>query len=162
MSRPWEPGTDIAVRHDLAVQLRVPILTSPHPRWRYVVGIVVDDLWNGHPPTGDEIRAIGSFAEEYRVRWYNETWIARMAEFAPYDIDGGANSVYFTKYHHGGWAYERYSWRHGAVPGSSEPPMSLLAVMDRCHEFGGEPNPRWEAWKAEHPDVFAPLTEPAR
>jgi hypothetical protein len=82
-----------------------------------------------------------------------------MADRAPFDIDGGANSTYFFKYEHGGWAYQRRTWRHGPRPFLREAPMTLLAVMDRCHQLGGsEPNPRWEQWKAHHADVFAALT----
>lgn len=156
MSRPYDPGTDLAARHELAESLRIPLLNSPHPRWYYVTGIVVGDLWFGTMPTDQEIRAVASFADEYRVRWYNQTWIERMQRFAPFDIDGGANGTFFFKYAHGGWAYQKASWRHGARPGRYDEPMTLVAVMDRCHQWAGdEPNPKWEAWKADHADVFA-------
>jgi hypothetical protein len=154
--RTWDPGSDLSPHQtELATSLRVPILTSPHPRWHYVVGIVVDPLWFGTVPSDAEVRAIASFADEYRQRWYNPTWVARMARFAPFDIDGGANSTWFFRYEHGGWAYQKRTWRHGARPRLQDEPMNLTAVMDRCRDYGSKPNPTWEAWKAEHGEVFA-------
>lgn len=158
----YTPSDLSPAQTELATSLRIPFLASAHPRWYYVTGIVVSDLYGGILPADDEVRIVASFDEEYREHWYRDSWKTRMAEFAPYDIDGGAVGRYLIKYKHGGWGYRISTWQYGPtfVPMSRDEPAGLVSVLDRLHAHGGsEPNPRWEQWKADHPEVFGQPAE---
>lgn len=150
--RTWTPDDIAPEQTDLATSLRVPFLTSTHG-YRYVGGVVIGSHWHGQVPDGDEVRLVAAFLSYTRTS-LTAWWVDRMAAFAPYDIDNGANSTYLIKYPHGGWAEQKWSWRHGPRPVPQDEPRTLLAVMDRHHNWGGGSNPRWEAWKASQP-VFA-------
>jgi hypothetical protein len=163
MGRAYEPEDISPKQTELATSLRIPFINNPYPRWYYVTAIVVSTdprLWRGLMPTDDEVRVVASFNDEYRQYFYNEWWKGRMREFAPYDIDGGAVGRYLIKHANGGWGYRRSTWQYGPefVPTWSSEPEDLVSVLDRCQGFGSEPNPRWEQWKADHPDVFQAVT----
>ncbi|CRK59037.1 hypothetical protein [Alloactinosynnema sp. L-07] len=154
----------------LPLQLRVPLISNPYPRWNYLTAVVVNDqppLWLGLRPTDHELRMVGSFHQEYIEYWYSETWKQKMREL-PFDCDGGYNSVIFIKNPNGGWGYRRRTWSGGPtfVPGPSDEPSPLIAVMDGIHTFGSrdpQPGPRWTAWKTAHADLFgAAAAEVAR
>lgn len=145
----------------LSLEMRVPIITTPYPRWSYITAIVVAGWpWHESPePSDDEIRMIGSFHEEYCSYWYGPPhtgWRGRDMDKRLFDIDGGAVGVLFTKYPNGGWGYRLRTWQYGPtfVPRLDEDSMPLVAVMDRKHSIGGVVGDRWQQWKANHPEVF--------
>jgi len=157
-----------AAKDDPLTALRIPVVGSAYPRWNYLVAFDQDSIdQDGNRPTNAEVRLLASFLEEYISYWYNATWKARMRE-RPFDIDGGANGTVFRKWGADDWGHRKVSWRSGPmfVPesprcreherqGSALGPLTLAALLDRIRQHGtGEPNKRWEAWKAAHPDVF--------
>lgn len=153
---------DGARDHPLSLEMRVPIINTPHSRWFYVTAIVVGGWpWREGPePTDDEIRMIGSFHEEYCSHWYGPPhtgWRARDLDKRPFDIDGGAVGRYLRKYEHGGWGYRLHTWQYGPIfaPSWDADPSPLVAVLDRAHSIGDEVSARWLKWKADHPEVFA-------
>lgn len=118
---------------ELATSLRVPILTSEYPRWNYITGIVVNDRDYGWPsimPTDDEIRAVGAHLELY-CEYYNASFRKVMKDFAPFDIDGGANLGYYMKRPDGRWCYRKRTYRYGPhwVPKDGE--ATLTEVLAR-------------------------------
>lgn len=163
MSRVYTP-TDISVHSDLAVELRVPLIADPYPRWFYVTAVVVSrepHLWHGLMPTDDELRVVASFNDHYRETWYRDSWKQKMRDFAPYDIDGGAVGRYLIKHKHGGWGYRKHTWQYGPcfVPEWNAEPAGLVDVLDRCHSFVDEPSPHWVQWKQDHADVFEAVAD---
>lgn len=131
---PWEAGTDISPEQtELATRLRIPFLSSPYPRWNYITGIVVSDLYQGIVPTEDEVTVVAGFLREYCDRWYYAHFCAQMERFAPYDIDGGANLSYFIKFTHGGWAYRKRTWTSGPswVPEPNQSAKTIEQVLDQ-------------------------------
>jgi hypothetical protein len=61
------------------------------------------------------------------------SYLNQMREFAPYDIDNGANLAYFIKWDNGGWGYRKRTWQYGPlfVPTFDAEPESLAQVIDR-------------------------------
>lgn len=103
---------------ELATQLRIPILKSFYPRWNYVTGVVVEkwfDVYEGVMPTDDELVKIAEWLEQYN-QYYNQRYLNEMKEFAPYDIDGGANFHFLIKYADGTWGHKKPSWQGHAWP----------------------------------------------
>lgn len=158
----WPFGDD-ADRNDPLTARRIAV-TSSHPRWTYLVAF---DRESEARPTDAEAAMLASYLEEYQTRWYNSSFLARMAEKA-LDVDGGANGVIFHKWGPDDWGYRRRSYDRGYLftfpgpglrgtehaqgwPDGGQP---LLAVLDRLHAIGSEPRSTWTAWKAAHPDVF--------
>ena len=137
VGRVWDPGTDISpLQTVFATKLRVPFLTSAHPRWRYITGIVVGDNWpnQGAVPIEAEIRLVAQWLKRFCDRCYGDNGFRRdMREFAPFDVDGGARSAYFIKHPHGGWAYREYTWMSGRywAPSPRETAMTLEEVIAR-------------------------------
>lgn len=149
------PYAEDGVRdHPLSLELRVPLVSSPHTRWNYVTAVVVGGIWEAGEPTDDEMRMIGSYHDEYVSYWYRQSgpWWTKMRA-RPFDIDGGANGRYLMKHRHGGWGYRHRSWQFGPpfVPAWDAEPEPLLAVLDKARDTGTE---RWAKWKADHPDIF--------
>lgn len=160
----WPFNTD-ADRDDPLTALRIAV-TGSHPGWQFLVAF---DRESEARPTDAEARMLTSFLDEYKDHWYNERWIAKMAE-RPLDVDGGANGVVFHKFGPDDWGYRRHSYTQGwpwsviwpsfrnraeYADVANKGPFSLVELMDRIRGFGDDhPNPRWEAWKAAHPDVF--------
>lgn len=151
---------DIAEADPVSLEIRVPLIRHPHPRWYYVTAVVVNaELWVGLKPTEEELRIIGSFHEEYMSHWYGPPhtgWRARDMDKRPFDIDGGAVGRYLIKHKHGGWGYRKHTWQYGPefVPAWNEEPVDLIAALDRCHSWGDGPDARWVQWKTDHPDIF--------
>lgn len=147
---------------ELAVSLRVPLVPDPHPKYCYLVSVVVgDDVWGGEYPTEDELRMIASFREEYIERWYNESYKKKMREES-FDSDCGYNSIVLIKRDNGGWGYRRSTWTIGPyfVPSWNEPTMDLEAVLDRTHHMDSKhPSREWAQWKKDHPDIFKEKVE---
>lgn len=155
----WPYVEDMPKRDAFAESLRIPLINSPYPRWRYITAVVVGE----YPfekfsvrPTDDELRIVASFHQEYVSRWYNARWVQKMAE-RPFDIDGAAVGRFLVKYQNGGWGYRKHTWQYGPMfaPQWDNEPTDLIAVMDRIHSFGGdEVSPRWLEWKQNHAELF--------
>lgn len=168
-----------ALQDDPLTAMRIPVITTPYPRWYYLAAVLIaepvegerEPLWTGLRPTDAEAAMIASFIEEYISYWYNGSWQHKLRTERPFAIDGGANGVVFCKYGEDDWAYRRCSWERGPefvpVPprirawyegrgegGVHTTPMSLPRLMDHVHTICDEPMPRWLEWKAAHPDVF--------
>ncbi|NUS25072.1 MAG: hypothetical protein HOV92_12730 [Streptomyces sp.] len=159
----WPFDTD-ATQDDPLTALRIAVTTS-HPRWYYLVGF---DRESDARPTDVEAAMLASYLEEYKTHWYNASYLAKLAE-RPLDVDGGANGVIFRKWGEGDWGYRRQSWTQGPLYVPQSPrirerypdeaplgPLSLEQVMDRAHSHGDAPSPRWQQWKADHPEIFLP------
>lgn len=159
----WWPFEADADPDDPLTALRIAV-TSSHPGWSYLVSF---DRRSEARPTDLEAAQLRSFLDEYIDRWYNSSYKAKLSRRA-LDVDGGANGTVFHKYAEGDWAYRKQSWTSGPlfVPGPPRSvnefaverqlgPLTLQELMDLKHQYGaGEPNPRWKAWKAAHPDLF--------
>lgn len=111
--RTWEDtdGDISPYQTELATSLRIPILTSSMPRWHYITGIVVCDniINHGIMPDEDEIRAVAEQLRKYNL-WYRKAFLDAMRNFAPFDIDGGANLGYYLKRPDGWWTYRKRTW----------------------------------------------------
>lgn len=96
---------------EFATNLRIPILATAYPRWNYITGIVVcDDILNhGIMPIDDEITAVAAQLQDYST-YYQQAFLDAMRQFAPYDIDGGANLGYYLKRPDGWWTYRKRTW----------------------------------------------------
>lgn len=159
----WPYARDGVQRDEFAERLRLPLVSTPYPRWFYITAIVVAPAetilgWRGVRPTDAELCAVASYHEEYCSRWYTQEWRDRMAQ-RPFDVDGGACGRILIKYPHGGWGYRRASWQSGPcfVPGPCDGSSSLLQVLDREQSIVDESNGRWLRWVIDHPDVFESL-----
>lgn len=156
MSKAWPFGDD-ADKKDPLTKLRIAV-AGPYAEWCYLVSFDPDSKLR---PTDQEAALLASYLEEYKTQWYNERYIAHMAE-KPLDVDGGANGVTFHKYGENDWGYRRRTWRMGPqwVPNGPHikdrtvGPMSLLSLMDHIHTVVGEMTPRWVEWKKNHTDIF--------
>jgi hypothetical protein len=139
MTRVWEPSDISPQQTEHATQLRVPIVNTSYPDWTYITGIVVQDLehpeWpnRGQLPTEAEVELVARRLQEYCARWYRQPYLNRMREFAPYDVDPGANLAYFIKWDNGGWGYRKRTWDRGPsfVPTFEAEPESLAQVIGR-------------------------------
>lgn len=160
----YEPTDVSGWQTDLATNLRVPLVTSSHPRWTYVTAIVVgEDMpkgdYEGMLPTEAEVRMVASFCDEYRERTYRPGFAALMRDFAPFDIDSSANLGYLRKDDAGGWHYRKRTWRSGPMWSTPHEGATLVELLDHIKTYGGEVDRAWTEWKAAHPEVFgAPVT----
>jgi hypothetical protein len=152
-----------ARQDDPLAALRIPVVSSPYPRWKYEVALVIsdDDLWGpALRPDEAEVRQIVAFLG-YRMEYYNESWKAKMRR-RPLDVDGTTNTVTLMKRADGDWRYRKATWEHGPWPFYDMPErFTLEGLLDHINDFGSQPNPKWRAWKAAHPEAFgeaAPTT----
>ena len=151
-----------AYQDDPLAALRIPVVGSPFPGWRYEVALVCpntpagQDLYPSLRPDEAEVRQFVAYLE-YRMEYYREGWKAKMRR-RPLDVDDSTNTVILWKRGEGDWCYRRDSWRTGplVVPSTfdCDAPVGLEALLDRINDYGGEPNPKWRAWKAGHPEAF--------
>lgn len=167
----WPFDTD-AIQDDPLTALRIPVVTSFNPMWKYVAAYINVDRsqysWGSQErPTDAEAAMLASFIEEYKNHWFNEAYKARLLE-RPLDVDSGCNTTVFIKYGTDDWGYRRCSWQYGPMYVPVGPklrggkydedkqpgPLSLVQVMDRCHTICDEPMQHWVQWKADHPEVF--------
>jgi len=166
MSWPYD-----ANQHDPMASMRVPVIATPYPGWKYIAAYVDVDagpirIGSAERPTHAEAGMLASFIQEYREYWFNESYQARLLQ-RPLDVDSGCNTAIFIKYGPDDWGYRRDSWRYGPdfiplAPGLREGrtgdgygPKTLERVMDHVHTYGGaQPSDRWLRWKAAHPEVF--------
>lgn len=172
-TKAWLFGTD-AKQDDPLTQLRIPVVDSFNPEWKYVAAYIDVDTsqysWGSQErPTDTEAAMIASFIEEYKNHWFNDGYKARLLE-RPLDVDSGCNTTVFIKYATDDWGYRQCSWQYGPLfvpvgpkqrggehdydkcPG----PLSLVQAMDRRHTIGDEPMDHWLRWKANHPEIFPP------
>jgi hypothetical protein len=155
-----------AYQDDPLAALRIPVVGSPYPRWRYEVALCCpnspagQDLYPSLRPDEAEVRQIVAYIG-YRMEWYNEGWRAKMRESA-LDVDSGTNTVTLIKRGEGDWQYVKATWRHGPWPFYDAPERYALGqLLDRINDFSGrgdQPNPRWQAWKDAHPEAFGERT----
>lgn len=129
--RKWE-DTDHDISYhqtEFATKLRIPILATSHPRWNYITGIVVCDniLDHGIMPEEHEITAVADQLRRYNL-YYRQPFLDAMRQFAPYDIDGGANLGYYPKRPDGCWTYRKRTWES---PRWSKHFGELEEVLDR-------------------------------
>jgi hypothetical protein len=172
----WPFGTD-ANEHDPLTALRIPVVSSFNPGWRYVAAFLkpVDegpDYLKGPPfgsserPTGAEAQMIATFIQEYIQHWFNDGYQRKLAQRA-LDVDSGCKTIVFIKYGEDDWGYRNAEWQYGHTfvpPGPSYRerypqeagggPLTLEQVMDRKHTIGDGPMRHWLDWKAAHPEVF--------
>jgi hypothetical protein len=145
-----------ADQHDPLAALRIPVVRNPYPRWKYEVALVItdDDLWGpALRPDEAEVRQIAAFLE-WRMEYYNSSWKAKMRR-RPLDADSSTNTVTLMKRAEGDWRYQKATWRHGPWPFCDMPErFTLERLLDHINDYGGEPNPKWRAWKAAHPEAF--------
>ncbi|MEV6165755.1 hypothetical protein AB0L71_28345 [Streptomyces sp. NPDC052052] len=172
----WPFGTD-ADRDDPLTALRVPVVGSFNPQWKYIAAYLKPvtggpDYLKGPPfgsnerPTDHEARMIASFIQEYLQHWFREGYQRKLAERA-LDVDSGANTTVFIKYGPNDWGYRLCSWISGPTFVPEPPtfadrkpgPLTLEQVMDRRHTIGSEePMKHWLNWKTAHPETFPALT----
>lgn len=152
-----------AYQDDPLAGLRIPVIGSPFPGWRYEVALVCpdslagQDLYPAQRPDDAEAALVAAYIE-YRMEYYNSSWKAKMRR-RPLDVDGSTNTVILWKRDEGNWCYRRASWRTGplVVPSAfdGEEPVGLDALLDR---ITGESAPgmasRWQAWKSAHPEAL--------
>ena len=135
----WPFGTD-AAQDDPLTALRIPVVASFNPMWKYVAAYI------------DVDRSKYSWGSQER----------------PLDVDSGCNTTIFVKYGVDDWGYRRCSWEYGPIYVPVGPklrggkydedkqpgPLTLVQVMDRCHTVCDEPMQHWLQWKTDHPEVF--------
>ena len=148
-----------AYQDDPLAALRIPVVGTPYPGWKYEVALCCPNteagqrLYPSLRPDDAEVRMIAAYIE-YRMEWYNEGWRAKMRQ-RPLDVDSGTNTVTLLKRGEGDWQYQKATWRHGPWPFYDVPErFTLAALLDHINDFGGGPNPRWQAFKAAHPEAF--------
>jgi hypothetical protein len=149
---------DDADQDDPLTVLRIPVVRTSHPRWKYEVALVIgsedETIWKpGLRPDEPEVRQI--VAElEWRMTYYNEGWKAKMRR-RPLDVDSSTNTVVLQKFAEDDWRYRRASHEHGMWPFYNNPKrFTLEALLDHINDYGDEPNPKWRAFKAAHPEAF--------
>lgn len=176
-TKAWPFGTD-AKQDDPLTALRIPVVGSFNPEWRYVAAYLdvdpncrFDPPWpfaSVERPTDAEAQMLVSFLQEHRHYWFGNEGYARKMDQRPLDIDSGWNTTVFIKYGADDWGYRRCSWIYGPTFVPTAPtargteyahakhpgPLPLEQVMDLTHTIGNEPMQRWQQWKADHPDVF--------
>jgi hypothetical protein len=170
----WPFDTD-AKQDDPLTALRIPVVTSFNPGWKYIAAYIDVDTskysWGStERPTDAEAAMIASFIKEYKHHWFRESYQRRLSE-RPLDVDSGCNTTVFIKYGPNDWGYRRCSWEHGPLFVPSGPnlrgtkreyvknsgPLPLEQVMDLCHTFVKETMPHWLKWKADHPETFSTI-----
>jgi len=178
----WPFGTD-AIENDPLTALRIPVVTSFNPMWRYTAAYLGTNTDTGQDwappwpfasaerPTDAETQMLASYLAEHRSYWADTLGYAPKMEQRPLDIDSGWNTTVFIKYGADDWGYRRVSWQYGPTFIPSPPtlrgteheyakrpgPLPLDQVMDMVHHIHPK---RWMDWKAAHPDIF-PTAAPA-
>lgn len=151
-----------ADQNDPLAALRIPVVSSPHPRWKYEVALVISDsdLWGpAIRPSDAEVRMIVAYIE-WRMEYYNAGWKAKMRK-RPLDVGNSTNTVTLMKLADGDWRYQKATWRHGSWPFCNMTErFTLEALLDHINSFGSEPSPKWQAWKDAHPEAFGASVSP--
>jgi hypothetical protein len=156
-----------AKQDDPLAALRIPVISNPFPRWKYEVALVIggeDGLYApALRPDEAETAMIAAYIG-YRREWYNPGWREKMLR-RPLDTDSGTNTVVLQKRAEGDWCYRRMTWITGPLmmpPRGSDERLSLEQLLDRINGYHDSPNPRWEAYKAAHPEAFPERARKAR
>ncbi|MFF9287550.1 hypothetical protein [Streptomyces griseosporeus] len=175
----WPFGTD-AIQDDPLTALRIPVVTSYNPSWRYVAAYLGTNAHTGNTfnppwpfastdrPTDTEAQMLASFLQEHRHYWFGNEGYARKMDQRPLDTDSGWNTTVFIKYGPDDWGYRRCSWTYGPTFVPTPPtargtkyahdkhpgPLPLHQVMDLVHTVVDGPMQHWLDWKADHPDIF--------
>jgi len=153
---------DADTTHRWAEQWRIPLVTSPYPRWNYEVALVVpfgdDALWRTVWPTDFEAELVASLID-YRRSYYNDSYQRKMLSRS-LDVDGSTNSKILLKTEDG-WYYRLATWHHGPWPLYNTPAevkapftpdaRGLVALMDRMYTIVDHVYDPWLDWKRTHP-----------
>jgi hypothetical protein len=161
-----------ARRDDPLTAMRIPVIGSTIPHWGYLIALCINEnpesaLAHGLRPTDAEAAMVRSAIDWERSR-FREGYVAGVLDSRPLDIDGGHNTITLIKRGEGDWAYRRDTWEFGPhlVPDTwmvKEQPVDLPGLLDRIWGWGNKgekPNPAWEQWKTDHPDVFEAGDQP--
>ena len=161
----------VDVEHPLTAR-RIPVLRDSYPRFKYHTALVIGGP-DYMPREQDAIEPEPFEVEqlcadlEYRMRYYNDTYRARVASRGPFDVDGTVNTHTFRKHPQYGWQYHVMTWTMGPTwfptpPWSAAGPFTLEALLDRVHTFGdGPPSTRWLAVKADSGAFSEHVSRPA-
>ncbi len=91
--RPWEPEDISPHQTEFATSLRVPFLNSIYPRWNFITGIAVDDLYNGIAPTDEEVEVVSELVKSYKDYFFGQNaFRMEMEAFAPYASMGAPSA----------------------------------------------------------------------
>lgn len=163
-----EDGVDIG--HPLT-ERRLPVLRDCHPRFKYHTALVVggpDYMPREHdglePEPWEAEQLLADL--EYRMRYYNDRYRARVAARGPFDVDGTVNTHTYRKHAEHGWQYHVMTWQYGPIwfptpPWHKAGPFTLEALLDRVHTFGdGPPMQKWLDAKADSGAFPAALSVP--
>lgn len=149
-------------------QRRIPRVTTSHPRWVYLLAVLVPDptddldLYGAAEPDADEVAAIARYLD-YAREFYNDQWVRRMMD-RPLDVVGGHNTVVLAKRaSDGGWSYRRSTWTIGPrfSPTIDRPPLDIHALLDHIETIGDGVYRRWTEFKDAHPLDGYPVPAPA-
>lgn len=157
----WPFGTD-ADQHDPLTGMRIPVVGSMNPGYRYFVAVLVNEKetapWLGYRPDGREAAQVAAYLG-YLLRGYSASALDRLRE-RPLDAEAGRNTVVLWKRAPGGdWCYRQASWRDAGEFPARGAGWSLEQVLDHIHE--GTLTPQWEQWKARHQLAFGSGEAPA-
>ena len=129
MSTDWPFDAD---QNDPLAKLRIPVVSTPSPMWKYEVALCIndDDLWGpALRPDEAEVRQIVAYID-WRMEYYNAGWKAKMRR-RPLDVDSSTNTVTLIKRGDGDWRYQKATWRHGPWPFYDMPErFTLEALLD--------------------------------
>lgn len=152
------------IEHPLTAR-RIPVLRHCNPRWRYHAALVIggasweDPQNHGIEPTAQEADQLCVYLEKH-MRYYNDSYRARVAARGPFDVDGTVNTHTFRKHAEHGWQYNVMTWNQGPTWFPTPPfhkvgPFTLEQLLDRIHTYGDEkPIQKWLDLKAEYAAAF--------
>lgn len=156
---------------ELCEARQIPV-TGLSSRYWYVAAVCDErdfPQWSSAPLTALDVEMIRSYIEYTIGRMYNhgETFDGFVKRWsgpaAPCAAISGHNTITFLKRADDDWGYSRYTWTSGPPffpqPTSGHgPKLGLPALLDHVCGYGSldkpEPDKKWEAWKAAHPEVF--------
>lgn len=147
--------------HDPLAELRIPVVTTPYPRWKYEVCLVISGEHCGdRPQWGPSLRPDDRevkqlvAALDYRMSWYNAGWQKKMRQ-RPLDVDPTTNTLILQKFGDRDWRYRRMTFEHGMWPfHHMTQRFTLEALLDHVNDYVDLPNPTWREHKAKYPDAF--------
>ncbi|MBF9135265.1 hypothetical protein I0C86_41175 [Plantactinospora sp. S1510] len=148
---PWPFGVE--ARRDDPLTARRIAVTHQWAGWPFLVAFDYD---SAERPTEREAAMLASYLAEWKQRWYNTSWIARM-ERRLLDVDGATNGVIFRKWADGDWSYKRRRWSEysGGGPRNRRMHRSSLTLVDAMDPLHSEATEGpWTEWKHTHPEVF--------
>jgi hypothetical protein len=144
---------------DPLVALRIPV-TSKWPVFPYLVAFHRD---SPHRPTAREALMLSSFAEAVKAHRFTEDEQRGMDD-EPFDYTHRCATVVFNKYQRDDWSYRLSTWKTGSAFAPPPPrvatrvvgPLTLVELTDLIWStFPWTEPSQWDAWKQEHPGVFA-------